>query len=221
MGRYVGDGWQRKTYSQQKSYRGGIVICCSKTKIEDYITLKNALDDCGLKFTETEERTVKRLSVYSVELYEFVERYAKTAIGKIVDGDTLNLPVELLEKFVDGYRDSDGTFTEDKFKLTSISRNLIYSTAQAIAKVYHIHYHIYHAKMPKTHIIEGRVVNQHDQYQLVWDTVKDKPYKAFFENGYIWFPVNKIKKCYKRTPITLYQLSVEGESYNAYSVITK
>ena len=219
MGRYVGDGWTRRTYNKGDSYRGGIVICCSKKKVKDYDTLKEAFDKCGFKVTITEERTVYKMSFYSVEIYDFVQRYSKGALYKVIDGETLSLPVELLSEFMRGYRDSDGSFTQDKFKLTSVSRNLIYSAGQCVAKAYKTHYHTYHSPMPKTCIIEGRKVKCHDQYQLVWDTNVEKTFKAFYENGHIWFPISKCSRSYKN--VTLYELTMEDGGYNAFSVVTR
>ena len=46
---------------------------------------------------------------------------------------------------------------------------------------------IYKTKRQKTTVIEGRVVNQKDSYELVWKTEKKKQDKAFYEDGYIWF----------------------------------
>ena len=220
IGRYVGDGWTRKKYDNGEAHRGGITISCSKKKPEARETLKDAFEKCGFNPIITEESTSYKISVFSVELYDFVERYAKGALNKLIDGETLSLPVELLSEFLKGYTDGNGTFTQDKFKLTLVSRNLIYSIAQCIAKVYKTHYHTYCNPMPETCIIEGRVVNCHDQYQLVWDTNREKTYKAFYEDGHIWFPAGKFVQ--NTEPITLYRLTTEDESgYNAFSVVTK
>ena len=219
MGRYVGDGWTRRNYANGESYRGAITICCSKKKTNDYDTLKEAFDKCGFNIIITNEKTVYRMSLYSVEIYDFVQRYSKGALNKTIDGETLSLPVELLSEFMHGYRDSDGSFTQDKFKLTSVGRNLIYSAGQCVAKAYNTHYHIYHTPMPSKCIIEGREVNCHDQYQLVWDTNREKKYKAFYENGHIWFPVTKIIQ--NTENVNLYEIITEDGGYNVFSIATK
>lgn len=47
----------------------------------------------------------------------------------------MDLPVDLLNSFLNGYMSGDGCFTNGRFKATSVSRELIYGLAQCIAKV--------------------------------------------------------------------------------------
>ena len=218
MGRYVGDGWQRKNYQSGGSYRGGIVICCVDKDIDSLI---EAIEKCRYTYTKTKERTTYRVSIYSIELYEFVERYGHGASGKTIDIDTLNIPTELLKEFIHGYLDSDGAFTQGKYKLTTTSKYLAYSLGQALMKTYYTHYHIYFIERPKKYIIEGREVNQRDWYQVVWDTSREKTYKAFYENEDIWFPLKEIKHI-DVSNMTFYHIKTVGDfGYNAYSIGTK
>lgn len=187
MGRYVGDGWKRTN----EKYGSGIVICCSG---RNYDSLVTALNEIGLHYHQTNERTVTKLHISMNELNKFVDRYGYYAHGKKIDAETINLPIDLLKSFLDGVLDSDGCFDNSEYKITSVSRELVYGLQQCIAKVYHCPVRMYKCVRPKTTIIEGRTVNQRDTYTLAWHTDKRKQDKAFYENGYIWFPIKSVKK---------------------------
>jgi len=211
MGRYVGDGWKVASKTGNR-----IVICCSE---RNKSSLENALQECGFHFVTSEERTVTKIHICMNELYDFVERYGYTAKGKHIDAETLNLPVDLLGGFLDGYVDSDGCNIDKYYKVTSISRGLCYGIAQCVAKVHHRPFALYHTpRRPKT-TIEGREVNQHDSYEVVWKLSNDKQDKAFYEDGYIWYPLNKEPELIEDN-LPVFNLSVdEDESYTANGAI--
>lgn len=211
MGRYVGDGWMKTN----EKYGSGIVICCSDRNEH---SLVSALNEIGFHFTKAIERTVYKYHISMNELNSFVKRYGHLAHGKRIDHDTINLPVNLLKSFIDGVLDSDGCFTENEYKVSSVSRELIYGLQHCVAKVYNCHSRLYKtAKRGKT-VIEGRVVNQRDQYSLVWHTDKRVQDKAFFEDGYIWFPLQSVEKI-EGTDI-VYNIQVSDDhSYTANGAI--
>lgn len=180
IGSYIGDGWCRK--------QGGIIISCSPKKLT---ALTEKLDNL-FNYTIIKERTAYKVHIPIKELSAFVKQFGNRAIGKHLTDTIFDLPRELLKGFLDGYMSADGCKINGCNKLTSISRELIYGTAQCVAKVYRTPYRIYRTKRPKTTVIENRVVHQHDTYELVWKDEKRKQDKAFYEDGYIWFPIQKI-----------------------------
>lgn len=129
----------------------------------------------------------------------------------------MDLPVDLLNSFLNGYMSGDGCFTNGRFKATSVSRELIYGLAQCIAKVYKQPYSIYKTERPKTTVIEGRTVNQKDTYELCFKKEKRPQDKAFYEDGFIWFPVTKVEEDEIET---VYDLTVEeNHSFTVQGVI--
>lgn len=196
IGRYLGDGWSRK--------QGGIIICCGKDEkqeLED--KLKGLLGYCTV-----EERSVCKFHIASKELGLFVEQFGKGASQKHLTNTILDLPIDLLRCFLDGYFSADGCFSEGVWKATSVSRELIYGIGQCIAKAYRRPYSIYKTIRPKEYVIEGRRVKQRDSYQITFRKEARKQDKAFYENGYIWFPFYKIEYCGKER---VYDLSVEDD----------
>lgn len=192
IGRYLGDGWTRKNYQNGKAYPGGITICCTD---KDEKSLVDSVIASGFNYTKTTERTTYRISIYSKDLYNFVERYSHGAYNKTIDVETMNLPNYLLSSFIKGYTDSDGTFTENNFKITTISPYLSYSISQCILKTYNTNYRIYYFEMPKTKQLEGRTINQQNQYQIVWNqNILETKKKAFIKDNMLWFPIKEVEE---------------------------
>lgn len=210
MGRYVGDGWKRTSESSK-----GIVICCGGRNEEELV---DALIACEFKYHATKERTVTKYHICCKELHDFVDRYGYYAHGKRIDAETMNLPRPLLGRFLEGYFDADGNLDGILHKATSVSKELIYGIGQCVAKVYQVPYKIYRTpRKPKT-IIEGRTVNQRDSYQIVFKKRIGKQDKAFYEDGYIWFPIKSITTEYAECPV--YNMEVETDnSYTANGCI--
>ena len=195
IGRYLGDGWIR---SQQ-----GIIICCDKAELGG---ITYHLDKLNWHYNIVEERTVLKIHIPKKALSDFVSQFGNGAGNKHLTQDILDLPIHYLNPFIDGYMSADGCFTNGLYKATSISRELIYGIAQCVAKVYKTPYRIYKVKPPKTKIIEDRLVNQNSWYQLVFKTEKKKQDKAFYEDGYIWYPINSIEYVGKNN---VYDIEVE------------
>lgn len=181
IGRYIGDGWIRQ--------QGGIIICCDKNETYEIIS---KLDNLGWNYNIVSERTVNKIHIPKTVLSDFVEQFGKGAGNKRLTKDIIDLPTYYLKSFLEGYLSADGCKTNGVIKANSISRELIYGLAQCVAKVYKTPYRIYKIKVPKTKVIENRIVNQHDWYQLVFKTEKKKQDKAFYEKGYIWYPIKEI-----------------------------
>lgn len=206
IGRYIADGWFRNN--------GGIIIGCGKKK---FVEMKEKCDSIGLNYNILEERTVIKFYYQLKELELFVQSFGKYAYGKKIPSFVMDLPVDLLNSFLNGYMSGDGCFTNGRFKATSVSRELIYGLAQCIAKVYKQPYSIYKTERPKTTVIEGRTVNQKDTYELCFKKEKRPQDKAFYEDGFIWFPVTKVEEDEIET---IYDLTVEeNHSFTVQGVI--
>ena len=210
MGRYIGDGWQRN----DKMHKAIIIACNSEKKD----SLLNAIDSLGWKYTLTQEKTCGRVTIYGKELCEFVNRYGKYAYGKCIDAGTMHLPVRLLTSFLNGYIDSDGCFVDGEFRITTVSRELAYGLMQIIAKCHKRPSRLYKTDRPEKYIIDGREVSQRNTYVVVWHTDTRKQDKAFYEDGYVWFPIKEVVKTNKHEFV--YNMEVEDDhSYTANGAI--
>lgn len=180
MGRYLGDGWCKN---------GGIIISCPREETDFVSGRIKAMFPC----TIAHERTADKIHISRKELKAFCEQFGKFAYGKEVPGFVINLPVNLLQGFVDGYISADGHENVDKTTATSASRKLIYGMAQCVAKVYKTPYSIYRQNTSESGIIEGRKVKQRTIWELMFKKEKKKQDKAFYENGFVWYPCNGVE----------------------------
>ena len=196
IGRYFGDGWYKSDNS--------IIICCGKTELDE-ITSKI---DGHYDYKVYEERTTYKVYINEKDIGKFVLQFGKGAINKIVNNTIMNLPIDLLEYFLKGYFSADGCKVGNTYKATSISRQLVYGIGMCVAKVYHAPYRIYKCVRPKKYVIEGREVNQHDTYQIVFKKEKCKQDKAFYEDDYIWYPIKDITYVGKEN---VYDIEVEDD----------
>lgn len=206
IGRYLGDGWKRNN---------GIVICANRQKTQSIVDVCRRL---GFNTYISAERTVNKVHIPYVELEKFVDDFGYYAHGKKLPGYVFDMPVDLCRGLLEGYLASDGCFTQGVFKITSVSRELIYGMAHLVAKVYHVPYRVYKTKRNKTCIIEGRTVNQRDSYTLVFKDCISKQDKAFYENGYIWCPIQSVIDTKETEDV--YDITVEdSHSFTANGII--
>ena len=215
MGRYVGDGWRRWDDTHK-----GIIICCADREA-DRKPIVERMEALGLHYVETCERTVRRITVNSRELAEFVTRYGYRADGKHIDTETLRLPQELLRSFVEGYMAADGHYDEQMhhWRCTTVSRELAYGLAQCVAKAYHAVPKVYYVRRRPQVVIEGRTCHQRNQWCVHYKTEVCPQDKAFYDDGYIWFPVSSITTA-QVSDVPVYNLEVSGDnSYTANNAI--
>ena len=210
LGMYLGDGWLSKTSND-------IIIACNDTKLEK---LKTRLNQEKWKYTYYKERTCYKFRFSNKKIYEFIEKYIGTGSNKkIIPYEILCLPKLQLQNFYDGYLDSDGCIVNGRHQFSSINRNLIYSISLIINKLYKRPTSIYKNKVKNTKEIEGRLVNQKDWYLLRFSPNKKMQDKAFYEDGYVWYPFNKLVMAEKEN---VYNMEVEEDhSYIVQGCISK
>jgi site-specific DNA-cytosine methylase/intein/homing endonuclease len=217
VGRYLADGWRskHKRKNRKNSYLYKVELCCGKHEegeIEQVV-------DGYMSYYKAECPTVIRYTFCSQELYEFLGIFGDGALNKEIPPSVLDLPHNLLESLVDGYFSGDGCVVDrDNGKqvrqMTTISAGLTYSLAKAIHKLYGIHPYVTKSTRPKTTVIEGRIVNQHDTYLLRYPLYK-KGLKSFIVDGYLVTPVKNIEFIYD-TPTKVYNMEVMAD--NSYCV---
>ena len=206
VGRYVGDGW----------FNNGITfICGNERKIEELLT---HLDNCGFQYSVNDGRTCLRVRIQSKELFNVCNLFGHGASDKYIASFMFDMPERYIKSFIRGYFCSDGSYQGNRYHIASINPTLIYGTAQLIAKAYKQPYSIYKTKRKPTCVIEGRTVNQKDSWEVVWKKDVRKQDNAFYEDGYVWFPIQSITDL-KQTE-DVYDLTVEdSHSFTANGVI--
>lgn len=212
IGRYIADGFKQTTKTGSK-----IVICCGSPKVKLGLIEKH-LNACGLNYCTDDHKSCMNYHICSNELYKFVSQFGDKAYGKFIPSFVYDMPINLCEAFFDGYWSGDGCFTNNRYKATSISKELIYGLGQLVAKIYHRPFSIFYTKRSSTTVIENRIVNQHDTYTIMFSKENTKQDKAFYEDGYIWFPIKEISDTHVIKDV--YDITVENNhSFTANGAI--
>ena len=202
IGRYIGDGWMR--------HQSGIIICCTNKNDKELIDISERLERLEINANVVRDGSTYKIHLPKKEIGLFVEQFGKYAHGKRLNNTILDLPVNLLESFIEGYFSADGhTLKSGLKRFTSVSRELIYGIAQCISKVYKVPYSIYKTERPSTCIIENRVVNQKDTYQVTFKAEEIKRNKIFYNNGYVWSKIIDVKNTL--TNDSVYDIEVDAD----------
>ena len=221
IGRYIRDGWIRiqptgKNHGQ--SYH--TLICCNKNDDEDK-EIENRLNKLFC-YTKTLEKTTYKFDISSKSLYLFLQEFGKYAYGKHLTDTIIDLPVDKLKSFLEGYFSADGYKLKNRTQqsVTSISRELIYGIQQCVHKVYKVPTTIVHCKkanLKNSVLPDGRVIkHNHDSYILSF-SISNHCRTGFYENGYMWLPYRN--KTLKNGEYTVYNLQVEDdESYTVNNI---
>lgn len=205
VGRYLGDGWVRNR-KERNNNLSGITVCCGKHKLDKF---KQEIGDL-LHYCLIETRTTFELQFPNKELATFLDQFGRGAKNKRLPGFVFSLPIPILKRILDGYFDSDGHVdNKGVTSVSSISKELIYGIAHCVAKVYHTPYSIYKRVNSETAIIEGRVVHQQNSYVLSFRKEPAKVGEAFYEDGYIWFPIREVSNSLNKKET--YDITVEDD----------
>lgn len=220
IGRFLGDGWLRKQQKKgEHRYKyNGIGICCGKDEIDEFTS---KISD-KYHYTIAENTTTYNFIFSDIELAHFCEQFYSgeehSARTKRLPGFVFDLPVNLLENLLRGYQDSDGCITGIYNQFTSVSKELLYGIAHCVEKVYHKPTLLSICRVPSQKIIEGRLVNQNNFYQLQYRNSEPIHSTYFYEDGYVWYPISKIEE-YIEQPV--YDIEVdESHSFIANHCIT-
>lgn len=190
IGYYLGDGWLTKGCNEIK-------LACNETKL---LKLKEHIDRMlknlyfnKYQYTYYKERTCYKLRFCIKEIYDFIQNNIGTGCSdKSLSGNILMMPKKQLNALLEGYIDSDGSRIKNHIQFTSVNRKLIYSISCIINKVYNRPTCIYKTEVSPKKLIEDRLVNQKPQYMLRFKPTTDIQDKAFYEDGYIWYPFTKL-----------------------------
>lgn len=186
LGRYVADGCFTKNNQA--------VISVGKDKVEEFELNTNYFNFYKSKITKT---NTYNYILKDKQLNEFIQNshFNSLALDKQIPNFILNLPIDLLKCFIDGYFAGDGSYIKryDVYQATTISFNLSITLQLAIQKIYHVGCRRYFTKRSHEYIIQGRVVNQHDTYLIRFTKELKKQRQYYVKDNFILYPIKKIE----------------------------
>lgn len=217
LGRYVADG-HIKLYKRKERincYAYGVVFSIGIGKENEF------LNKIGRHVTFHQHgKSLHRGILNSKKWVEFIvdNKFGRSALEKRIPQFILDLPVDLLEEFLNGYMAGDGCFTENQFKASSISEELVMGLNLAIAKIYKVNSSFNYNKRKSTTIIEGRIVNQHDSFSTTFNKEIKKQSKSIVIDDIVW--VRFKERIENNVNERVYNLEVEEDnSYTANNAI--
>lgn len=195
LGRYVADGHTSKNYRDSENKptnrQWHLVLSIGDSKVS---ALQSKIKDLHYTLCEHTKSTY-RMIFSNKKLVEIAEQECGCgAINKRLSYNILSLPKEKLEIVLDGLMSGDGCFTANMYKLTTISKELAQALTLAIYKVYGTCGNIYFTERPKTTIIEGRTVNQHNTYSVTFNKQITNKVNYSIVDGELWLPIKKVTK---------------------------
>ena len=144
--------------------------------------------------------------------------FGTKAETKTIPKFILDLPIDKLHSFINGYMSGDGCEIDGKYQATTISKELAMSLCLAVEKVFRVGCRIYYDERPEYHEIQGRIVNQKDTYMIRF--MKESQKQAWFiEDDIVWYPVKSIKPLYIKEDV--FNIEVQDDhTYTANNMIT-
>ena len=218
LGRYVADGHIRKDKRKGRveSYQYQCILSIGNNKVDELKrNVKNRHYSCY-----PHGGSVHRVVFSSMDLVNFIidNGFGTKAETKTIPKFILDLPIDKLHSFIDGYMSGDGCEIDGKYQATTISKELAMSLCLAVEKVFRVGCRIYYDERPEHHEIQGRIVNQKDTYMIRF--MKESQKQAWFiEDDIVWYPVKSIKPLYIKEDV--FNIEVQDDhTYTANNMIT-
>lgn len=208
--------WKYSCWPNTNNVSNRIVLCCNKNNWEEKDIEK--LLEWLYNYSKVEERTTYKFHIVNKKLLEYLEDFWKYSYWKYVANHIFWLQKKYLEQFLLWYIDWDWTDKWWYYRVSSVSKKLILWMQQIAHKVYNTPTSIYYTKRKPKTIIEWRICNQRDTYELDIKKIKKKQDNWIKIWNYIWLPFKS--KEYLEEINTVYNIEVEEDnSYTANNCI--
>lgn len=213
VGAWLGDGWLRtgKTHNGESS-RGEVYICCNRRDTE---FLREKLEEAGVQFYVSDERTTSRFGIACKSLANWLEsEFGRYSGGKRFPAWVYGMPKSMREALLDGYLYADGYITTQRKgsgrvrKITTINKSLAIGT-RMLANSLGFSASIIRSNVDRDAKIEGRSVSECGFYTVaIYDTSRS----AFQDQGMFWGKVRSVEETGKIEEV----FNIEVDEDNSY-----
>ena len=180
VGRYVSNGYLDNS-------RIGI-FCGKKRKQKSLEVVLDKIRSCGFDYSVSESTTQYTVFIlHNTELCEYLTNFGRRAANRRLAGDVFNLPLNMIESFIDGLFTGDKAFDEKtkKYSFVSISKELTLGLIQLVNKVYK-NAASYFIRPAQETTLAGQTVPFKESYRSVFCTINKQKQRFFYEDGFIW-----------------------------------
>lgn len=215
MGYFVGDGWLEDTKKSDGRNTNKIRFCFHEDDNDSIERIRNILK---ITYKDKSGKSNK-YGCADFTWFNIFKDFGKYAHGKLIPEWVQDAPNNLIQEFINGYMAADGCITDGGAnRITTVSYNLAYGLQRLYLKLGHIA-SIDKTERPETCIIQGRVVNQRNTYQVVAYIEKHRNTTSFIEGDYVWYKISSITTS-STINEPVYNFEVENDnSYIVYNTI--
>lgn len=215
MGYFVGDGWIQNTPKLDGRYKNIIRFCFHE---DDTATIHRIKTVLNITYKEQTSKCVK-YGCSDFIWFNILKKFGKYAHGNLIPEWIQNAPKHLIQEFINGYSAADGYIRKhNSNRIVTVSYNLAYGLQRLYLKL-GLMASVEKTVRPKTHIIQGRIVNQRDTYQIFVYPDSQRNYSTFIENNYIWYSSSKISSRETQDePVFNFEVETDN-SYIVYNTI--
>lgn len=217
VGRWLGDGWvrdgQRPERTEGQKF-ATIYLCDSLDKENELIETITPLTE---HFSKEYQGASVKVKFNSRLLCDWLgQNFGKGALNKQIPSWAFGMNEKYRKALFNGLMDSDGWRKKsDCYRLTTASKKLTLGV-RLLAESLGFLTNTFHTQRDNTHIIEGRVVNQHDTYILSMNT--SNTVNRLNDGLQSWYKVREVKETGQIK--TVYNLTVEEDnSYIADGIV--
>jgi len=200
-GFYLGDGWIRRYKGKNKKV---VTFGINANKLGKLQASISNVHICAYP-----QRTGIRALVYNTELAEWlVSNFGEYSYAKTLPAWVLSHPMR--SRLVQGYRDTDGNSTPNGWKAITTSRSLAYGIRDLVQSLGSLGSvgSVLFRKVPKTTVIEGRIVNQRD-YWIIHSYDMGRSRQSRVKKGLL---LRNAKTFDVSGEETVYNIEVEGDN---------
>ena len=184
VGRYLADG-------NFDAHNASVVISVGNAKINDFISHVEPMGILGSYRSVHKGSEQIGLRNLSPQLRAMLHKCGQTALTKQVPVEGLCLSQEYAESLLSGYISGDGFESDRQIMSSSVSRALTLGMAMVAQRARGIIASIHGDNRPDTHVIEGRTVNQHQNWVMQWKKSRFQ-WGEILEDG-AWKPVKSVE----------------------------
>jgi len=214
VGRWLGDGWCQQTQRPDRpegELWGKFVICCDHVEADE-LELKIS-EVFGISPRKEVCRTATKFYIGDKSTCTWFEsNFGKGASEKTLPAWVYGMPERFRTALLEGYKSADGSTNKPgNHRFTTVSKSLA-TSIRLLSETLGFSSSLHHYEIPPTTVIEGRVVNQKPQYQVVMN--QNPRSNGMRDEKHNWYKVRSSKSCGKFTDV----FNIEVEEDNTYVV---
>lgn len=187
MGYYLGDGWV--DWSRPEKHRFYLVF--SNTDMELVFPRISRLIHLTEKSNSKWSTGCRTFECSDTLWWTVLKKFGHLAHNKLIPEWVHNAPKNFIKEFINGYIAADGckTMKNKLISATTVSPHIAFGIQRLYLKLGTI-ISVRYQEKPKTHVIQGRTVNQRNLYHITKNRTQ-RHSETFIADGYVWYSVRQ------------------------------